>query len=191
MPNRRCVLRTGGSLIILVGLLLMGCQLSDRPEVQLPESVKPMNLESAAFSQDGMIPSKYTCDGQDLSPPLSWGTPPDGTESLALIADDPDAPSGTFVHWVLYNMPPDVQQLPEGATDSIGSMGGVQGKSDFGKQGYGGPCPPGGTHRYFFKLYALDTMLDLEPGATKADVVKAMDSYIVANGELMARYSRQ
>ncbi|MGJ3251034.1 MAG: YbhB/YbcL family Raf kinase inhibitor-like protein [Elainellaceae cyanobacterium] len=191
MPNRRCVVRTGGSLIILVGLSLMGCQSSDRPEVQLSESVKSMNLESAAFSQEEMIPPKYTCDGQDISPPLSWDTPPDGTESLALIADDPDAPSGTFVHWVLYNMSPDVQQLPEGATDSIGSTGGVQGKSDFGKQGYGGPCPPGGTHRYFFKLYALDTKLDLEPGATKADVVEAMEGHILANAELMARYSRQ
>ncbi|MGJ3248935.1 MAG: YbhB/YbcL family Raf kinase inhibitor-like protein [Elainellaceae cyanobacterium] len=191
MPNRRCVLRTSGRLIVLVGLLLMGCQSSDRPEVQLSESVKSMNLESAAFSQDGMIPSTYTCDGQDISPPLSWDAPPDGTESLALIADDPDAPSGTFVHWVLYNMPPDVQQLSEGATDSIASTGGVQGKSDFGKQGYGGPCPPGGTHRYFFKLYALDTKLDLEPGATKADVVKAMEGHILANAELMARYSRQ
>ncbi len=150
-----------------------------------------MKLESQAFQAESLIPKKYTCDGDDLSPPLSWGTPPDGTQSLALIADDPDAPGKTFVHWVAYNLPSDRRELPEGVSngESIPN-GGTQGKSDFGKLGYGGPCPPGGTHRYFFKLYALDTSLDLQPGASKADVERAMDGHVLTLAELMGRYSR-
>lgn len=150
-----------------------------------------MKLESQAFQAESLIPKKYTCDGDDLSPPLNWGTPPDGTQSLALIADDPDAPGKTFVHWVAYNLPSDRRELPEGVLngESIPN-GGTQGKSDFGKLGYGGPCPPGGTHRYFFKLYALDTSLDLQPGASKADVERAMDGHVLTLAELMGRYSR-
>ena len=150
-----------------------------------------MKLESQAFQAESLIPKKYTCDGDDLSPPLNWGTPPDGTQSLALIADDPDAPGKTFVHWVAYNLPSDRRELPEGVPngESIPN-GGTQGKSDFGKLGYGGPCPPGGTHRYFFKLYALDTSLDLQPGASKADVERAMDGHVLTLAELMGRYSR-
>ena len=115
-----------------------------------------MKLESEAFAADGLIPSKYTCDGINISPPLSWSEPPGETQSFVLICDDPDAPMGTFVHWVLYNMPAHTRQLPEKLPSSAKLTNlGVQGKNDFGKLGYGGPCPPGGTHRYFFKLYAL------------------------------------
>jgi Raf kinase inhibitor-like YbhB/YbcL family protein len=150
-----------------------------------------MKLESQAFQAESLIPKKYTCDGDDISPPLSWGTPPDGTQSLALIADDPDAPGQTFVHWVAYNLPSDRRELPEGVPNGESlPNGGIQGKSDFGKLGYGGPCPPGGTHRYFFKLYALDTSLDLQPGASKADVERAIDGHVLTLAELMGRYSR-
>jgi Raf kinase inhibitor-like YbhB/YbcL family protein len=151
-----------------------------------------MKLESTAFAADGLIPSKYTCDGTDISPPLSWNEPPAGTQSFALILDDPDAPVGIFVHWLLYDIPVEIRQLPERvAPQSTLPDGGVQGKNDFGKLGYGGPCPPSGTHRYFFKLYALDRQLELEPGTTKNQMEAAMDGYILATAQLIGRYSRQ
>lgn len=173
----------------LVGLLLCGC--GSAPDAELPESLPPMQLQSSAFKATGTIPQKYTCEGQDVSPPLSWDAPPEGTQSLALIADDPDAPSGTFVHWVVYNLPASARSLPEAVpTSSTLSPGGVQGQNNFGNVGFGGPCPPSGTHRYFFKLYALDTELDLQAGASKADVVEAMAGHIVGHAELMGTYSR-
>jgi Raf kinase inhibitor-like YbhB/YbcL family protein len=151
-----------------------------------------MKLESTAFTDKGLIPSKYTCDGEDISPPLSWSEPPSGTKSLALIVDDPDAPGKTFVHWVLYDIPATARALPDNvAAEGNLPSGSLQGKNDFGKLGYGGPCPPGGTHRYFFKLYALDTKLGLESGATKAQVLVSMDGHILAEAELMGRYQRQ
>ena len=151
-----------------------------------------MKLESTAFEADGLIPSQYTCDGQDISPPLSWDEPPTGTQSFALICDDPDAPLRTFVHWVLYNLPAETRQLPENVPgDPKLSGGGVQGKNDFGKLGYGGPCPPRGTHRYFFKLYALDRQLGLESGASKAKVEAAMKGHILGSTEIIGRYARQ
>lgn len=151
-----------------------------------------MKLESSAFSANSMIPSRYTCDGVDSSPPLSWDEPPAETHSLALICDDPDAPMGTWVHWVLYDIPPTTRQLPEQVPAQAQVAGaGNQGRNDFGKLGYGGPCPPGGTHRYFFKLYALDQMLNLKAGATKAEVEKAMQGHILENAELVGRYTRQ
>ncbi|MBD2002934.1 MULTISPECIES: YbhB/YbcL family Raf kinase inhibitor-like protein [Cyanophyceae] len=150
-----------------------------------------MKLKSTAFSADGLIPSKYTCDGADISPPLSWTTPPTGTESLALIVDDPDAPAGIFVHWVLYDLPAEILQLPEAvSTEANVKYGGSQGKNDFGNLGYGGPCPPSGTHRYFFRLYALNRVLDLASGVTKSQLEAAMDGHILAAAELMGRYSR-
>ncbi len=149
-------------------------------------------LTSSAFTQDGMIPSKYTCDGQDISPPLTWREPPEETQSFALIADDPDAPMGTWVHWVIYNIPADARELAEGTPqDTELSDGSRQGKNSWPKLGYGGPCPPSGTHRYFFKLYALDTILELEPGANKKQLLKAMEGHILAETELMGKYSRQ
>lgn len=151
-----------------------------------------MKLESIAFAPNQLIPPTYTCDGKDISPPLSWSDPPEGTNSLVLIVDDPDAPDRTFVHWVLYNLPPTSRQLPEGLPHQPElKLGGIQGKNDFDRYGYGGPCPPSGTHRYFFKLYALDTELDLEPGATKAEVIKAVEGRILADAELIGHYSRK
>lgn len=150
-----------------------------------------MKLTSSAFAAEEMIPTRYTCDGEDISPALSWEGIPQGTQSLVLIVDDPDAPGQTFVHWVLYDLPPETRQLPANVPNSEQlPNGGVQGKNDFGKIGYGGPCPPEGTHRYFFKLYALDTQLGLSAGATKAQVEAAMSSHILAAQELIGRYSR-
>ena len=149
-----------------------------------------LTLTSSNFEQGKAIPKKYTCDGDDISPGLSWSKPPEGTKELALIVDDPDASMGAWVHWVVWGIPPDSTSLPEGVpkTDTT-SMGLMQGKNGFGKVGYGGPCPPRGSdHRYFFKLYAIDTKLDLKPKATKWDVLNAMEGHIIAKGELMGRY---
>jgi Raf kinase inhibitor-like YbhB/YbcL family protein len=150
-----------------------------------------MKLISPAFDEGGMIPEKYTCDGADLSPPLKWDALPEGTKSLALICDDPDAPMGTWVHWVYYDIPVSTQGVPEnvGADDRPG-IGGTQGINDFHRIGYGGPCPPGGTHRYYFKLYAIDTLLNLSPGATKKQLVNAMEKHIVGRVQLMGKYHR-
>ncbi|WP_244532974.1 YbhB/YbcL family Raf kinase inhibitor-like protein [Geitlerinema sp. PCC 9228] len=176
----------------LLGVMLVSHRPASANTLQLSESVQTMELTSRAFSANQQIPSKYTCDGDDISPPLSWSEPPAGTQSFALICDDPDAPVGTFVHWVWFNIPADTRQLPESiANEANPSVGGIQGKNNFGKLGYGGPCPPGGNHRYFFKLYALDTQLSLEAGANKSQVVEAMEGHILANAELVGRYQRK
>jgi len=149
-------------------------------------------LSSSGFQPGGDIPSKYTCSGAGVSPALIWMDPPAGTESFALIADDPDAPVGTWVHWVAYDLPASARQLPEGVakTDVI-SGGGTQGRNDFGKTGYDGPCPPPGKpHRYYFKLYALDSKLNLKPGATKKAAEQAMQGHILAQAEVMGRFQR-
>jgi hypothetical protein len=150
-----------------------------------------MKIESSVFKEGSMIPEKYTCDGENISPPLTWSGIPQETVSLALICDDPDAPAGTWVHWVVYNMPaktvglresvPAEKKLPDGS---------IQGTNDFRNIGYGGPCPPSGTHRYYFKLYALDKKLDLEPGTTKWQLVQSMKGHILAEAQLMGKYSR-
>jgi Raf kinase inhibitor-like YbhB/YbcL family protein len=150
-----------------------------------------MELISSAFSEGAMIPGKYTCDGEDVSPPLNWKALPAGTKSLALICDDPDAPVGTWVHWVYYDIPAGTEGLPENVVpDERPAQGGTQGVNDFRKIGYGGPCPPGGTHRYYFKLYALDTPLNLSSGATKKQVLKAMENHIIGQTQLMGKYKR-
>jgi len=149
-----------------------------------------LTLTSPAFAEGEMIPKKHTCDGSDLSPALAWdGTPPEA-KSLALICDDPDAPGGTWVHWVLFNLPAAARELPEGVpTQRTLTSGGHQGTNDFQKIGYGGPCPPRGTtHRYFFKVYALGSVLKLEPAATKAQLVEAMKGRILAEGRLVGLY---
>ncbi len=150
-----------------------------------------VKLTSTAFQDGGMIPAQYTCEGQNISPPLAWGEVPAETKTLALVADDPDAPRGTWVHWVLFNLPATERGLAEAtpATETLAS-GAKQGKNDFGNAGYGGPCPPAGTHRYYFKLYALDAALDLPSGASKEQLSKAMRGHVVAEGELMGRYQR-
>ena len=150
-----------------------------------------MIIISSAFQEGGMIPARFTCDGQDISPPLSWSGLPANTKSLALISDDPDAPMGTWVHWVAYNIPPDMPGFEEGiAKDTLAKKGVLQGMTDFRRQEYGGPCPPSGTHRYYFKLYALDVILELNPGATKKQVEAAMQGHILAQAQIMGRYTR-
>ncbi len=150
-----------------------------------------INIESSSFQEGGMIPSKYTCDGADVSPALSWSNIPDGTKSIAIISDDPDAPMGTWVHWVLYDLPLDITNLPENTPDEKTlNNGAKQGTNDFGRIGYGGPCPPGGTHRYYFKIYALDATLELKPGATKSQLLSAMKGRVLSEGQLMGKYKR-
>ncbi len=147
-------------------------------------------LKSNAFAQGSDIPQKFTCDGPDVSPALSWSEPPTGTQSLGLIMDDPDAPAGTWVHWVLYELPASTRELGENVPkDRELANGARQGQNDFGHTGYGGPCPPrGSSHRYFFKLYALDAKTNLKPGASKAELEKAMQGHILAKAELMGRF---
>ena len=149
-------------------------------------------ISSSAFSPSQTIPKKFTCDGFDVSPALSWNEPPSGTETFALIADDPDAPVGTWVHWVLFDLPSAARSLEEGVPKQEQlSNGARQGRNDFKKVGYGGPCPPPGKpHRYFFKLYALDTQLNLPSAATKAELERAMKGHILAQAELIGRYGR-
>ena len=150
-------------------------------------------LASAAFREGAVIAAKYTCDGVDVSPALTWSGAPAGTRSFALIADDPDAPAGTWVHWVLYNLPADVSELPENIAkvESLDLGGARQGRNDFRRPGYGGPCPPPGPpHRYFFKLYALDVPLKLKAGAQKRDVEAAMEGHVLATAQLMGTYGR-
>ena len=150
-----------------------------------------IKIKSPAFVPGGKIPGKYTCDGMDISPPLAWTSGPEGTKTFALICDDPDAPMGTWVHWVLFNLPADIIELRENVPPERELENGAkQGMNDFRKIGYGGPCPPGGTHRYYFKLYALDTEINLEAGATKSELLKAMEGHILAEGQLMGRYER-
>lgn len=144
-----------------------------------------MKLTSPAFQDNMHIPSKYTCDGDDLSPPLSISDVPSSAKSLALVMDDPDAPVGTWDHWVVFNISASTKDIQRGTEPK-----GIAGKNSWGRTGYGGPCPPSGTHRYFFKLYALDTMLDVPEGSTKKDVEKAMQGHIVAQAQLMGKYKR-
>jgi Raf kinase inhibitor-like YbhB/YbcL family protein len=151
-----------------------------------------MKLTCSAFEADGMIPKKYTCDGQDISPPLTWSDVPAGAKSLALIADDPDAPMGTWVHWVAWNIPVTPRSLEENVPKRETLPNGTkQGTSDFRRVGYGGPCPPSGTHRYFFRLYALDTTFNLPSSTTKKDLEKAMQSHVLGQAEVMGKYSRK
>jgi Raf kinase inhibitor-like YbhB/YbcL family protein len=159
-----------------------------------PAAAQPASfqLTSRAFSNGESIPPAYTCDGEDISPPLQWGDPPQGAQSLALILDDPDAPAGIWVHWVLYNLPADARALPEGISPQAELPdGGQHGQSSWQRLGYGGPCPPSGTHRYIFKLYALDTRLDVPTGASKSQVLRAMEGHILAQAELTGLYTKR
>ena len=178
----------------VLSILLCCCNKKELPGDSVKEGVKKMTIKvtSPAFEEGGMIPPKYTVDGANISPSLNWETVPEGTQSIALINDDPDAPMGTWVHWVMWNIPPDKKQLPENVpSDPKLSDGSVQGITDFRQPGYGGPAPPSGTHRYFFKVYALDTKLNLSTGSNKAQLVKAMEGHILAEGQLMGRYKRK
>jgi Raf kinase inhibitor-like YbhB/YbcL family protein len=146
--------------------------------------MKELKIKSPAFEHNGLIPRKYTCDGEDVNPSLVIEDIPGGAQSLALIVDDPDASMGTWNHWVVWNIPP-MKEIKEN------TVPGIEGMNDFRKHSYGGPCPPGGTHRYFFKVYALDTKLNLGANSRKKDLEKAMQGHILAMGELMGRYSRK
>lgn len=145
-----------------------------------------MKISSTAFENNGMIPSEYTCDGSDISPPLTISEIPKEAKSLAIIMDDPDAPIGTFTHWVVWNIPPQKTQFAKGEKISF-----PQGKTSFGRKSYGGPCPPGGTHRYFFKIYALDLVLNLKEGSSRSELEKAVKGHILTETSLMGRYSRK
>jgi len=158
----------------------------------MPTNMMAIPIESSAFMQGADIPEMYTCDGKDVSPHLSWGEGPSGTRAWALIMDDPDAPSKTWVHWVLWNLPDSTRTLSSGMPSGDVPGGGTQGKNDFGKQRYGGPCPPvGKPHRYFFRLYALDAPLDLPAGSTRDQVDRAMNGHVLGRGELMGMYGRR
>lgn len=152
-----------------------------------------LELKSDAFSSGQSIPAKYACTGRNISPALTWSDPPAGTQSFALIVDDPDAPMGTWVHWLLYNIKPDRRSLPEDLpiTGKNADPEAIfVGKNSSGNIGYDGPCPPSGTHRYYFKLYALDTTISLLPGATKDQILREMEEHILAQGELMGTFSK-
>ncbi len=149
-----------------------------------------MRISSPAFETGKPIPEKHSCDGEDISPTLAWEDLPPGAKSLALIVDDPDAPRGTWDHWLVFNIPPAVKGLREGAgADNLPGQA-RHGRNSWNRNDWGGPCPPGGTHRYLFKLYALDTMLDLSQGASKAELLEAMDGHILDKAELMGTYKR-
>jgi Raf kinase inhibitor-like YbhB/YbcL family protein len=173
----------------------------DTPQQTQEPTAKPatggdkmtLTIESPAFKQNGSIPAKYTDDGEDISPPLTWSNAPEGTKEFALICDDPDAPLTTWVHWVIYKIPASATGLPENVarSESLAEpAGALQGKNSWKKIGYGGPAPPRGEHRYFFKLYALDTALDASAGLNKKGLLKAMEGHILAEAELMGRYKR-
>lgn len=151
-----------------------------------------INIESPAFKNGELIPLKYTCDGENISPALRWDEVPEGTKSLVLICDDPDAPIGDWVHWIIYNIPPETRELKENIKPvKILNDGSIHGLNDWKKFGYCGPCPPSGVHRYYFKIYALDILLPFEPGATKKQLLDTMKGHILAQGELMGKYQRK
>lgn len=185
------------SIFLLAGMLFIsGCVQNEKAETPVNNesseagkgdenmNIQSIKVFSSAFASNGSIPGKYTCNGQNINPPLEFGGIPEEAESLVLIVDDPDAPTKTFTHWIVWNIEP-VAKIEE---DSIP---GVEGLNDFKEIGYGGPCPPSGTHRYFFRVYALDKNLDLKAGAGRKDLEKEMIGHIIAEGELMGKYSKK
>ncbi len=194
--NGKGVWRALGKTLLALSLagvcLDPGGAFADNPGGDTEGGREQMQIQSSAFNEGETIPRKHTCDGEDVSPQLSWSGVPEGSKSLVLICDDPDAPVGTWVHWVLFGIAPDVNELPEGVNGGDAAPGGpTQGRNDFGRLGYGGPCPPTGpAHRYFFKLYAVDNEPVLGAGATKAEVTQAIKGHILAEGQFMGRYGR-
>ena len=188
-------------LITIAALLLfiLACSCASQPHsvsnqsnttASSQDQKTAIKVTSTAFKEGEAIPRQYTCDGVNISPSLEW-TPTPGAKTVAIVCDDPDAPAGTWTHWLVYNLPGATMGLIENmpAQEKVGGSG-MQGTNDFVKIGYGGPCPPRGTHRYFFKLYALDTELPLKPGATKDQLMKAMEGHVMAQGQLMGRYAK-
>jgi len=183
---RRMPVVAAAALFLLLGNFAQAQQPTSKTHAAL-------TVTSSAFAAGGSIPAKYTCEGANVSPPLNWTGAPEGTRSFVLICDDPDAPAGTWVHWILYNLPPNVDSLSE-KTETVSALpnGAMQGTNDFGKVGYGGPCPPPGKpHRYFFKVYALDIDHFLKPGAHKDTVIGAMEHHILAEGQFIGTCQRR
>jgi Raf kinase inhibitor-like YbhB/YbcL family protein len=177
-------------ILMLLATLLSSCSST---QTLTTEADMSLDLKSDAFVNGQSIPAKYSCIGKNISPALTWNAPPTGTQSFALIVDDPDAPAGTWVHWVLYNIPSDSRSLQEDLPvtgKNVDPTAIYFGKNSSGNIRYDGPCPPSGTHRYYFKLYALDTLVTLLPGATKSELIKAMEGHILAQGELMGTFSK-
>jgi len=185
--------RSQGCVILLLVELIApwhpGAAGQDQPERR---NQGMLQLTSSAFEHESNIPAQYSCDGRNISPELSWSTAPAGTKSFALVMHDPDAPiAGGYTHWVVYNIPASAHHIPENAPNQDQLPGGgIQGKNDAGKYGYTGPCPPSGTHRYYFRLYALDTELSRDSGVSKASLEKAIHGHILATAELLGRYKR-
>lgn len=183
------------ALMLIVLTALIGCAAAQTetpsPATDVPSPEASFTLASTAFASGGQIPSRYTCQGEEVSPALSWTAPPEGTRSFALIMDDPDAPNGTWTHWVIFNLPPEYRSLDEGlpARNKLDD-GVVQGKNSWHKFGYRGPCPPSGTHHYAFHLYALDTLLDLGPGTTAERLRQAMDGHVLAEAVLTGLFGK-
>jgi Raf kinase inhibitor-like YbhB/YbcL family protein len=172
--------------VVMISLFVVG---------RTGSAAMPLSLTSSAFADDGEMPKRYTCEGSDVSPPLAWSGVPEGTKSLVLVVDDPDAPDPkaprmTWVHWVLYNLPPTASALPEGVAAEALPPGAQQGLNDWKRPGYGGPCPPIGRHRYFHKLYALDTVLAGLGSPTKGKLLKAMEGHVLAHAELVGTYEK-
>ncbi|MDX1664198.1 MAG: YbhB/YbcL family Raf kinase inhibitor-like protein [Candidatus Promineifilaceae bacterium] len=190
----------GRFIIAATALLLLlsafiGCTAEEDQLAEVEETevvaVNLLTLRSPAFTEGDFIPPQYTCDGADIAPPLTWHDLPSDVESYALIVDDPDAPGGTWTHWIVYNIPPEVEEFPEDLSSEHEPALGVEGVNSWGESGYRGPCPPEGEHRYFFKLFALNTVLDLEAGADRDAVLEAINGHILAEGQLMGVYERQ
>jgi len=177
-------------IVFVVAILICGCAKADdigaEKEDKIVKLVMNMKLTSPAFGHNSKIPHEYTCDGDDISPELNIEDVPSNAKSLVLINDDPDAPVGTWDHWIVFNVKPDIKKINENE-EPIG----VAGKNSWGRTGYGGPCPPSGTHRYFFKIYALDTELNLQEGSTKQEIEKAMGGHIIEKAELIGLYERE
>lgn len=185
----------GFQAIMMIALLAACGEKSNQPAAPVGPTPSSLTVTSPAFTQGGAIPGKYTCQGDDASPALQWSAPPAGTKSLALIVDDPDAPGGTWVHWVIYDIPAEAGELAESASKGKATefhlpTDALQGPTSFGRSDYGGPCPPSGTHRYFFRLYALDIALN-RPGLDKAALLDAMKGHVLATGELMGTYKQK
>lgn len=185
------------SILLLSAVIILSCKkkntgvTTEKQNLNEERSKTEMIITSSAFKEGEMIPSEYSCDGKNVSPQFSWSGAPENTKSFALISDDPDAPSGDWVHWVIFNIPGSVTELSENIPrDKILDNGTKQGSNDFGKIGYGGPCPPGGTHRYYFKLYALDVYLDKDAGITKKGLLDAMEGHILKESKLTGKYKR-
>jgi Raf kinase inhibitor-like YbhB/YbcL family protein len=181
-------------LIFSVFFFYCACGKAETKNKKGKEEVKMFELKivSSSLRDKGTIPNKYTCEGEDISPQIGWGELPEEVKSLALVCDDPDAPGGDFVHWVIFNIPPEVDSLPEGlAPKDTLDFGAIQGMTDFGSAGYGGPCPPRGTiHHYHFKLYGLDKMLEAEKNITKRELLEKMEGHVVARGEIVGLFKR-